>query len=256
MRKKIVCLLMMLTLLMGTTLTVNAEHYYGANNWDVYFNGNKMISNFTDAEMTETVSAIQPGDDVLFQVHLKNQYSVSTDWYMTNEVISTLEESVNVAEGGAYTYLLKYIDVNGKETVLYDSEVVGGEEDTTLEGEGLHQATNALEEYYYLDRLEPGQEAQVTLFVALEGETQGNDYQDTLAQLKMNFAVELVKTPVIDIPGDSPEDETPIYTTIVKTGDESQIVLFSVLALISGIVLLFAALGMMKKRGKEKGELQ
>lgn len=256
MRKKIMSLLMMLTLLLETTLTVNAEHYYGADNWDVYFDGSEMISNFTDAQMTETVSAIQPGDDVLFQVHLKNRYNVSTDWYMTNEVISTLEESVNVAEGGAYTYLLKYIDVNGQESVLYDSEVVGGEEDTTLEGEGLHQATNALEEYYYLDRLEAGQEAQVTLFVALEGETQGNDYQDTLAQLKMNFAVELVKTPTFNPPGDPPKEEPPVYTTIVETGDESQIVLFSVIALVSGIVLLFTALDMIKKRGKEKGELQ
>ena len=256
MRKKMLCLIMMLMMLMGTTLTVNAEHYYGADNWDVSFSGTEMVSNFTDAQMTETVRAIQPGDDMLFQVHLKNKHSEATDWYMTNEVISTLEESVNVAEGGAYTYLLKYIDAEGKETILYDSEVVGGEEDTTLEGKGLHQATNALKEYYYLDRLAAGQEAKVTLFVALEGETQGNDYQDTLAQLKMNFAVELVKTPSPNPPGDDPEDSQPTYTTSVKTGDESQVALFSVLALASGIVLLIAALVMMKKRSREKGARQ
>ena len=255
MRKKIISLLMMLVLIMGTTMTAHAEHYFGAEDWDVYFDGDEMISNFTDTEMSETIREIQPGDDVFFQVHLKNRYTVATDWYMTNEVISTLEESVNVAEGGAYTYLLKYIDVNGTEKVLYDSEVVGGEEDITLEGEGLHQATNALEEYYYLDRLEPGETGLVTLFVALEGETQGNDYQDTLAQLKMNFAVELVKT--TPVTPDTPEKEpVKVVYTIVQTGDNSQVILFSVLALVSGIGLLFAALGMMKKRHDEKGELQ
>lgn len=257
MRKRILCLLMMLVLLMGPTLTVNAEHYYGADNWAVYFDGDKMISNFTDAEMSETVREIQPGDDVLFQVHLKNQHTGGTDWYMTNEVISTLEESVNVAEGGAYSYLLKYTDADGKEIVLYDSEVVGGEEDTALEGEGLHQATNALEEYYYLDRLNAGETGLVTLFVALEGETQGNDYQDTLAQLKMNFAVELVKTPTGNITGTTTaKNPATVIPTIVKTGDESPILLFSGLALASGLVLLFVALGMMKKRGGEKGDLQ
>jgi len=93
------------------------------------------------------------------------------------------------------------------------------------------------------------------LFVALEGETQGNDYQDTLAQLKMNFAVELVKT--TPVTPDAPEKEpVKVVYTIVQTGDNSQVILFSVLALVSGIGLLFAALGMMKKRQDEKGELQ
>ena len=75
--------------------------------------------------------------------------------------------------------------------MLYSSETVGGED--TAGGEGLHQATGALEDYFYLGRLESGEEGRVLLTVELEGETQGNDYQDTLARLQMNFAVEEVE---------------------------------------------------------------
>lgn len=255
MKKRILCLATML-LLIGTPMTVNAEHYYGADDWDVYFDGDEMVENFTDEEMSETVREMQPGDDVLFKVHLKNKYEEATDWYMTNEVISTLEESVNVAEGGVYSYLLKYYDVDGNETVIYDSEVVGGEEDTSLEGLGLHQATNALEEYYYLDRVGSGQEGLVTLYVKLEGETQGNDYQDTLAQLKMNFAVELVEVDAPSDPGSHKTIVKQIFLTSVQTGDESQIALFSAIALVSGIGFLAAALVLMRKRNHKKGDAQ
>ena len=62
-----------------------------------------------------------------------NEDKEKTDWYMTNEVLKSLEDSVSVAEGGAYTYILTYKDAAGTETVLYSSEVVGGEEDTSKE---------------------------------------------------------------------------------------------------------------------------
>ena len=44
----------------------------------------------------------------------------------------------------------------------------------------------------------------ITLEVALDGETQGNSYQDTLADLQMNFAVELRD--------DLPTQPTPNHT--------------------------------------------
>ena len=42
-----------------------------------------------------------------------------------------------------------------------------------------------------LDTLAKGDKGRITLEVELDGETQGNDYQNTLADLQMNFAVEL-----------------------------------------------------------------
>ena len=56
----------------------------------------------------------------------------------------------------------------------------------------------------------------------------------------MNFAVELV------------EDGTIIQT--VKTGDASPIMLFSLLALLSGVVVMIIAMKQMKDRRYQKGE--
>lgn len=239
MKKKLLCLAITLLMAVGAPLTAQAEDFQGSKDWTATFDGNKMDSNFTSSEMTEEILQIQPGDTITLQVNIKNTSSNKTDWYMTNEVLQTLEESQSVAEGGAYTYILTYHAPDGTETTLYSSDVVGGEEDTSLEGEGLHQATNSLEDYFYLDRLETNQGGYVQLVVKLEGETQGNDYQDTLAKLQMNFAVEKVT------------DGTIIKT--VKTGDATPIMIFSVIALISGLVLLAAAVKLLKDR-RAKGE--
>ena len=222
MKKKILCLVMTMLMVVGASMTAHAEDFVGSDDWAVSFNGEKMESNFSSAEMDETILNIQPGDSMLVKVALSNDSEHTTDWYMTNEVLSSLEDAVTVAEGGAYTYRLTYEAVNGEETVLFDSDVVGGE--NPIDEEGLHQATDNLEDYFYLDTVKKGEAGMVSLYVELEGETQGNDYQDTLAQVQMNFAVELV------------EDGTIIET--VKTGDASPILMFSLLALISALLII------------------
>lgn len=157
---------------------------------------------------------------------------------MTNKVLKSLEDAQTVAEGGAYSYILTYIKQDGTKETLYSSEEVGGET-KNASGEGLHQATNSLKDYFYLDRLKSGQSGEITLKVKLEGETQGNTYQDTLAKLQMNFAVELVDdstTPgTPDNPTKTPSKKSPSRTT-VKTGDNSRVLLYSVIALIAGLV--------------------
>ena len=169
---------------------------------------------------------------------LKNEYKQTTDWYMTNKVLESLEDAQTVAEGGAYSYILTYIKQDGTKETLYSSEEVGGET-KNASGEGLHQATNSLKDYFYLDRLKSGQSGEITLKVKLEGETQGNTYQDTLAKLQMNFAVELVDdstTPgTPDNPTKTPSKKSPSRTT-VKTGDNSRVLLYSLIALIAGLV--------------------
>ena len=251
MMKKIMCLFMAVLLLIGMPVSVKAEHFQGSDDWWVKFLGDEMESNFQSYQIQEEVANIQPGDSVIFEVELTNVSSFTTDWYMTNEVLRTLEESNNCAEGGAYTYILTYVDPDGKENLLYTSEVVGGEEDITLEGEGLHQATNNLEEYFFLDRLDAGEGGFVSLYVMLDGETQGNDYQDTLARLQVNFAVEKVITETIV--NHVTVTETVVITNAVKTGDESPIVLFSILTLGCGVVLLILAV-VVKRRYNKKGE--
>ena len=106
--------------------------------------------------------------------------------------------------------------------------------------------------------MQAGEGGLVSLYVKLDGETQGNDYQDTLARLQVNFAVEKVLTETItnNITITEKNVITNVITEVVKTGDESKVVLFSVLALASGIVLLVLALISMKNRHQEKGEQQ
>ena len=225
-------------LLAVTPITAYAEDFSGGDGWKVSFDGKKMTSTFKNTDIDDKIYEMEPGDTVDFHIQLKNEYEQTTDWYMTNKVLKSLEDAQTVAEGGAYSYILTYIKQDGTKETLYSSEEVGGET-KNASGEGLHQATNSLKDYFYLDRLKSGQSGEITLKVKLEGETQGNTYQDTLAKLQMNFAVELVDdstTPgTPDNPTKTPPKKSPSRTT-VKTGDNSRVLLYSVIALIAGLV--------------------
>lgn len=225
-------------LLAVTPITAYAEDFSGGDGWKVSFDGKKMTSTFKNTDIDDKIYEMEPGDTVDFHIQLKNEYKQTTDWYMTNKVLKSLEDAQTVAEGGAYSYILMYIKQDGTKETLYSSEEVGGET-KNASGEGLHQATNSLKDYFYLDRLKSGQSGEITLKVKLEGETQGNTYQDTLAKLQMNFAVELVDdstTPgTPDNPTKTPPKKSPSRTT-VKTGDNSRVLLYSVIALIAGLV--------------------
>lgn len=258
MKRKMMCLVMAAVMTVGMGTTVSAEDFQGERSWRVEFNGDGMESNFQSSELAEEIYRIQPGDTIQLQVGIGNTGSGETDWYMTNEVLQSLEDTQSVAEGGAYGYELVYAAPDGEETVLYSSETVGGED--TAGGEGLHQATGALEDYFYLGRLESGEEGRVLLTVELEGETQGNDYQDTLARLQMNFAVEEVEPNTVVEQG---EDNVinrvvkKVVTTAPRTGDPTQMLGLCAAALVSGIVLLILAVVSMKRRRDDrKGDLR
>ena len=86
----------------------------------------------------------------------------------------------------------------GGSQVIYDSTSDNTEHVNFVGGDygfedriGLHEATDNLEEFFFLDTLNSGESGVVTLTVSLEGETQGNIYQNTAARIQMNFAVEL-----------------------------------------------------------------
>ncbi len=230
MKKKILCLAMMAMMVVGTTMTAHAEDFKGSTDWLADFTGDKIESNFTSAAMADEILQILPGDTITLEITIQNSSEDETDWYMTNEVLETLEESKDSAEGGAYTYILTYKGADGAETVLYSSDTVGGEGSV-----GLGEATGSLEDYFFLERLDKDEKGTVTLFVELDGETQGNDYQNTIARLQMNFAVEKVAGPLV-----------------VQTGDSSNLMLYSAIALGSGLLLLVAAVANSKRH--KKGE--
>ena len=235
--KKIVSILLALTLMLALPQAAYADHLKGKDGWNVrYTSGGKMESNFRTADYNDPVAGLQPGDDITFTVALKNENSAETDWYMTNEVLHSMEDRGQGAAGGAYSYTLRYQGPSG-ERLLYDSDTVGGEL-VGEAGEGLHQATSALKDYFYLDTLKNGESGSVTLVVALDGETQGNGYQDKLADLQMNFAVE--------------QKGTAVKTTAVQTGDNRmQMVPMYLTMLVGGAVLLYLSVRALRRYRRE-----
>ena len=234
---------------------VKADTVTGSSDWNVTFTNNKeMVSNFKSNNLDEVIYGLQPGDNAKLTMQLTNEYDEKTDWYMTNEVLSSLENSSENAatKGGAYSYKLVYTNPSGEKKVLYDSEAVGGD-DVSPAGEGLKEATDALKDYFYLDTLSKGQTARIDLDVGLEGETQGNDYQDTLADLQMNFAVELSKA-TDDDDKDSNSSNRTKRTTVVKTGDDNEMLPYFLIAGAGGLFLLtFLLLCLFGKHKRKEG---
>ncbi|MCM1025235.1 MAG: hypothetical protein NC432_02300 [Roseburia sp.] len=255
MNKKCMGLLLALSLFLITGLETKADQLYGQSGWEVNFTADsRMDSNFGQQSIDEAISGMQPGDTITFTLKLGNQNAKATDWYMTNEVVRSLEDtSKNAATGGgAYAYYLAYEGAN-RSVVLFDSDTVGGDD-----SEGLKDATEALrEDYIYLDTLNPGQGGTITLRVALDGETQDNAYQDTLADLRMRFAVEVrpeASTVVQEGPPGTPTPSNPIRTSLVRTGDETELLPFLIAMAVSGVLFLLLAFYGKRQNKKAKGK--
>ena len=250
--RKISSIAMALVLLLAAGLPCAYAETMEGGDWYCRFTPDEaMDSNFNMSAtgMADVLSGLQPGDSAVFHMQLENLHEQSTDWYMTNEVLQSLEASQTVAEGGAYTYDLRYVGPDGVEDVLYSSDSVGGEGKTLADREGLNEATSALEDFFYLDTLKHGESGNITLIVALEGETQGNAYQDTLARLQMNFAVELSRVEP-DTPDATPTNPGP--WTPVRTGDESNLLLWSGVMLVCGLGALGLAVYSLRRNRKHR----
>ena len=242
-KKNILCLVMAAVMTFGTVTTAKAEEITSSKDWTVDFKNDKLNSNFSSKEIAEEVYGMLPGDTMKIGVKIKNSESIQTDWYMSNEILKSLEDE-SQAENGAYTYKLSYKDVSGEETVLYDSDTVGGEDKKSGE-EGLHQATNSMEDYFYLDRLDKNETGTVELEVGLEGETVS---KKTKVEKGENKVVKKTMT------GKSSTIRKTAVTS-PKTGDTMHALLFSAIALVSGIVvLIIAVLAVKRRREDEKGE--
>lgn len=257
MRKKVTGLFLAGLLVLLLAVPAYADDIQGASGWTVNFDGTKLDSNFTSSDMTEYVSGLQPGDSVTFTMALRNTSGKSADWWMTNQVLNSFEDA-SVANGGAYTYVLTYINAAGTPNEIYSSNAVGGE--STAGGVGLHRATIGMEEFFYLDSVANGSGGTLTLQVALDGETQGNNYQNTLAELAMRFAVEPTaenpqnpQTP--SNPGNPTEPpKTPEQTKLVKTGDDAPVVPYLILAGVSGALLMALAVLSLKRSRRDTGK--
>lgn len=223
-----------------------AESLNGGSGWNVtYTSGGDMAENYPASGFADNIRGLQPGDDITFTMTLNQENATASDWYMKSEVIKSLESGS--ASGSVYGYLLTFTDASGQSTTLYDSAAVGGDETKGLEEV---QIGTADEKYVYLTNLSQGQSGQVTLKVTLDGETEGNAYFNTLAQLKMAFAVDPV--------GDNGTTnrtrgaDTNPNRSVVKTGDDTNLFPFYVVMVASGALLV--GLGALTIRQRKKNE--
>lgn len=182
--RKLFAAILGLVLAMAIPATAFADHIDGQTGWYVeYTSSGQMQDNYTQASWADNVSKLQPGDDITLTVEIRQSNDTPSDWYLTNSVLKSLEDGD--AKGSAYGYKLSYEGPSNSRT-LYESKSVGGQGSA----DGLAEATNAMDDYFFLGTLSKGETGKVKLNVSLDGETEGNAYFDTLARLALKFAVE------------------------------------------------------------------
>lgn len=269
MKNKLLCIILCALFLVSCVGTVQAQHLTGPAK-NVVFTANEKLEsdfggNYSQRVFDAEVRQLQPGDDITFAIHLQNQNEHTVDWYMSNEVLRTLEETREIAVDGGYSYYLEYVGPNASNNrVLFDSDRVGGDySGTDVTRQGLRPATDALDEFLFLDTLSKGQAGDILLRVGLDGETQGNSYMTTLADVQMNFAVELDSTqPTTPENPTTPTGSNPPTTpsrgggtppTVVKTGDNSNLMIYYIIMAISGLLFLILAIDTIRRRRREKG---
>lgn len=96
-------------ILLGLALLATSATVAFAEDEDksVTFNGETLTADYKDVAVRQEVFTMQPGDTTNIDIELRNDVGSSATWYISNEVLQSLEES-NGAKDGAYTYRLVY----------------------------------------------------------------------------------------------------------------------------------------------------
>ena len=94
--KKKIALFACILFILGSISTVYADENSTAAG-SCSFTGKEMVSSFDSNKLAVSVSEMQPGDEVTFSVNIKNDSDISTKWYMSNDVLSSLEDALESA---------------------------------------------------------------------------------------------------------------------------------------------------------------
>ncbi|MBQ3322138.1 MAG: LPXTG cell wall anchor domain-containing protein [Firmicutes bacterium] len=240
--KLVTILLLSLMFILGTSQIIFADSKPPVDGGTYTFDGNSITKTAGD----ETISDLEPGDDLTIDFTYTNNSSDTTYWYMENEIIHTLED-YGAANGG-YTYTLTNSGPDG-DTVIFDSDRVGGDEDNSSSSEaasqGLKTATESTDEWFFIQELGAGESGHTKIFIALDGESQANSYKGKHGDLRVNYAVEK-QAPGEDIIINNPGTST-------KTGDTFN-PLLALLALTAAILAMLLAVLSYRKDRKDGEE--
>ena len=169
--------------------------------WDVTYTGSGFESTYSADKAKLT--GVTPGDTISFSVDYINGTSENADFYMSADVLQTLEKNTD-AEGGAYSYTI-YNGTGGSQTAIFDSETVGGDATDVV---GLDQVNGNEGAYFSLGTIPSGSSGKVTIAIVLDGNSQSNSYMSALAELQIKFGAE---------PTSEAEDGETVYKTTTKT---------------------------------------
>lgn len=229
------------TLLLSLTIVLMLGQVAFADNGGVFtYRGGRTIEGDADAQKAIDFSGLEPGDSMELEFTYVNQSNENTVWYLSNDVVKSLEDGSDATDGG-YSYELTNKGVKEGVVTIFKSDAVGGEEalDPDTADKGLHDATNALgDDWIYIDELAPGEKGSTVLKVALDGESQANVYETTTGQLKIAYAVETIVG----------EDQVIHYGKKINTGDETNLILMVGVFLGSLLLLILAILSYRKDR--------
>lgn len=273
MKKKLLNMVLALALtmagLMGTGFSSSASTQ--TTGWDVTYDGKGITSSYDVSK--STITSVMPGDTVIFDVDYKNTSDKSADFYLSTDIINSLEEknidgsAANIS-GGAYSYKLSYT-LNGTKTIIYDSQTVGGDNTTVL---GLNQIQGTLKNgegtYFDVGVVPAGGMGTVEIEIALDGNSQDNSYMEKLASLDVRFGVENVepastntvtenksRTVVYEVPGGTEViliDEGAVPTSAnPQTGDSPLPIIISSVMMALGILLILWYFWITKKQKRE-----
>ena len=197
-------------------------------NFDVVYKDGKISSPDFESEkdfVNDKLNGIIPGDDVKVTYNLRNDSNQSVDWYMDNK---SIEFNNSNAQGAAYVYKVTYTPHSGSVQVLFDSEDVGGDGGTQRD-----YATNELEDFFLLERFGKGETGKVTLYLAVEGETQDNAYQVATSNLIVEFGV----TPIEEVTPEPKTEHVPRIVYIPNTGDTLNVQFYIVMEFIALLLM-------------------
>lgn len=228
------------------TRKADAEYYSGDDyTFEVYYDGKELSMSDSDLkklkDLDDALADFQPGDSILLTFDIVNRSTNKTvDWYMRND--SESFEDGDKTLGAIYTYILSY---GSKE--FYNSDIVGGEDEGTDGPSGIETATIDLENYFILDRLAPGDNGTVTIYLKVDGETQIDVYQEKLSSLIAQFAIEVVPDP------EHKEEHKEKIIYIPYTGDDTDFSYYMIAELIALLLMAAVVYAYYRYRQKQEG---
>ncbi len=258
MKKKLLALGMILTLLTGT-VTVSAAQIpvvrlNDAEEFEYYSdeNGTKI-----DSLSLNEFAGMAPGDERTQTICLENDSEDMVNFYISQKTLDTLEND-NQASGGAYKFNLQVGDNLEDAESLLDSEAGGYDANGNGSSNGLADI-DELEDYAFLATVESGDHVYLYLTLKLEGEGNDNratnDYTEAVAKLQLSFRAYKVNHKVTKEKDKVIIDKKTKIKTVkkvvpVQTGDVFKyggfIILFGV-----GVTLIVVAAVKSRKGGKE-----